>query len=133
MAFVTKLSIDGNEAASPTWNDVEHSLRGLKQNKDSWISIGDQTDENWLVVYFIPSYGYYVSGCGLGDIDYYTLVDRNVAADVVDVYLAGDVGAYTRNSFVDEATTLEALQTFFETGSRKASLSWELTTSVMKD
>lgn len=133
MAYVHKLSVCGEAKAGPSWEDVEASIAELRQGDDVWISIGDEADENWLVVYWIAEYGYYVSGCGRGDDDYYSLVDPRLGSEVVEAYVAGENASYVRNAFVDETTMREALREFFETGRRKESAHWEVTSTVMRD
>ena len=131
--FARKVSVNDEQIVAAGWDDVLRSLPELKRSPDPCISVGDEDDEVWLVTYFVDGLGYYVSGCGTGDGDYYTLVDPEGSAGNVVAWFAGDEGTYQKNSFVTEQLMLEALQCLFDKGERKPTLAWELASVVQKD
>ncbi len=133
MATVSKLESHADITLDPSWSDVEHRVRELADlgDPDRSVSLGDGEDTFWLVVYFVPSHGYHVSGVGIGENEYYTVVDERTSQEVVEVWMAGDEAGYLRFAFVPQQVMLTAVREFFESGRRSAAVAWELAEDVM--
>jgi hypothetical protein len=131
-----KVVIQMNGAPNPTWEEVERAVRSLSRHptKDDYVTLeverlssdSEIVEESSLVAYFIDSYGYYVSGRGWGDKDYYTLINSSLGDESIRVWCGGDYMTRKRLAFVDVPTAIQSLKCFYDTGRRDNQLEWEL-------
>jgi hypothetical protein len=115
-----RVSVVGNQLAT-SWEDAETQLLSL-QDVDSVCFRVD--DETCLIVLYIAAYGYYVVGSGEGELDYYALVERDLGDEPVTAFDGGNTNVYSRYVFVSLAAMLQALRTYYFTGTRDASCDW---------
>jgi hypothetical protein len=91
---------------------------------DRYISLRVD-DEHSLIVYYTDE-GFLVSGLGVGDPDYYVLIDPALGEQRVSVWCAGNDMTRPRKVFVGERIAMQAMKHFFDTGRRDPALVWEL-------
>jgi Immunity protein Imm1 len=117
MARVTKV---GHQDA-PAWEVAQKRLLELQDERTLSFSVADDT---FLIVLRITALGYLVSGCGEGDRDYYTLIERTLGDDPVTAFDGGNTNEYPRYTFVSEPLLLKAVKTYFHTGQRDRECEW---------
>jgi hypothetical protein len=106
-----------------TWEEVQSRLLGLRDGES--ISL-DADDESWLIVLRISEFGYLVTGCGIGERDYFTLIERSLGDEPVSAFDGGDTRIFVRYAFVSESVLLRVARTYFQTGERDRGYEWVL-------
>ncbi|QEL16460.1 Imm1 family immunity protein [Limnoglobus roseus] len=115
---------------SPTWERVQERLLALKHEKTLTLDVDDDT---FLIVLFTEPVGYLVSGCGVGDKDWHTLIDRSLGDDIVTAFDGGDTRSFPRYVFVDAPLLLKAMETYYRTGERDRTCEWVETDQTFYD
>lgn len=119
-----------NDNPNPSWDEVSSSISNLQsQSEGSYLNLSVNGDV-WFVLYFIPDYGYYLSGSATDDVDYYTLTDSSLGDKPSQVWCGGDHMTRPRKAFVGESLVRQALRHFFDTGFRDTALEWEVDDSL---
>jgi hypothetical protein len=114
-----------NDQSEPRWEDVVVSLDEVKAHPgDRCVSLRVDDDHS-LIVYYTDE-GFLVTGLGVGDPDYYVLIDPALGDRHVNVWCAGNDMDRPQKVFVGEALALQAMKHFFETGKRDPALTWGL-------
>ncbi len=113
-------TVVGDQPAS-SWEAARHQLLEL-QDGDS-LSLGVDGD-TWLIVLHISAFGYLVSGQGVGDRDYFTLIERSLGDDPVTAFDGGNMNDYPRFTFVSTGLMLKAVETYFHSGVRDGECEW---------
>ena len=119
MTRVTKLDFQ----AAPSWEVAKARLLALKDGEDLAFAVDD---DNYLVVLYIAAFGYLVSGLGVGERQYHTLIERGLGDDPVTAFDGGNTNVYPRYVFVSNPLLLKALETYYFTGTRDKSCEWVL-------
>lgn len=106
---------------APAWEVAEDRLLGLQDEEAISFHVDDDT---WLIVLHAAGLGYRVTGCGIGERDYFTLIDRRLGDEPVTAFDGGNTNEYPRYSFVSEPLLLTALKTYYDTGQRDSDCEW---------
>jgi hypothetical protein len=117
MVRVTK--VDQQDA--PSWEVAKTRLLALRDGESVSFAVDDDT---WLIVLYIDAFGYLVTGCGQGELDYYTLVEPALGDEPVTAFDGGNTNIYPRYVFVSSPLLLKAVQTYYLTGTRDTSCDW---------
>jgi hypothetical protein len=117
MARVTKL----DHETAPTWEVARLRLLGLQDGDSLSFEVEDDV---WLIVLHISEFGYLVSGCGVSERDYYTLIDRTLGDEPVTAFDGGDTRVFVRYAFVSAPVMLKVVQTYYLTGERDRDCEW---------
>jgi hypothetical protein len=117
MARVTRL----DQLQAPAWEVAKARLLALRDEESLSFGVDDDT---WLVVLYIAALGYLVTGCAVGERDYYTLTEPALGDEPVTAFDGGDTHVYPRHVFVSASLLLKAVQTYYLTGTRDASCDW---------
>ena len=117
MPRVTKF----DDQESPTWEVVRDRLLSMQDETGVTLEVDDETA---LIVYFFTSLGYFVSGCAVGDRDYFNLIERSLGDDPVTAFLGGDTNECPRHAFVSPSLLLKAVETYYLTGQRDSDCEW---------
>lgn len=117
MPGVTKLE---NESA-PDWEIAQVRLIGLRDGESLSFEVDGDT---WLNVLNISDYGYFVGGCGVGERDYFALVERILGDEPVTAFDGGDTRVFVRYTLVSAPTMLKAVRTYYLTGERDSESEW---------
>ncbi|QJW95833.1 hypothetical protein [Frigoriglobus tundricola] len=100
------VTLDGQEA--PPWEVAEARLLEMRDGESlSFETEGDA----WLIVLHIAEYGYLISGCERGEVNYFTLVERARGDEPVTAFDGGDTRVFVRYAFVTQSLLLKALKT----------------------
>jgi hypothetical protein len=118
-ARVTKLD---NQPA-PAWEAAKRQLLALADGEAVSLSAGEDA---WLIVLHIEALGYLVAGCGDGEKDFHTLIERVLGDEPVAAFDGGNTNIYPRYVFVSAPHMLKAVQTYYCTGARDTSCDWVL-------
>lgn len=110
--------MDGDSLA---WYEVQSRLIGLRDGGSS-VLVAD--DDSGFVILRISEFGYLVTGCGIGERDYYTLIDRSLGDEPVTAFDGGDTRVFIRYVFVSEPVLLKAAKTYYLTGKRDGDCEW---------
>lgn len=121
MAKVNSIHCGEKTEPDPTWERVRACLLDLRDGGSASVDAGDDT---WLIVLHIAELGYLVTGCGEGERDYFTLIERSLGDDPVTAFDGGNTNEYPRYSFVSKPVMLGALATFYATGQRDREYEW---------
>lgn len=106
---------------APAWEVAKDRLLAMKDGNFLSFNVDDDT---WLIVLHIAGLGYLVSGSGVGERDYYNLIERQLGDEPVTAFNGGNTNEYPRYSFVSEPLLLKALNTYYHTGQRDHELEW---------
>ena len=121
MATVDNLTRGDTNERDPTWEQVRTCLLGLRDEQTHPVDAGKDA---WLIVLRSANHGYLVTGCGIGERDYFTLIDRTLGDDPVTAFDGGDTHEYPRHAFVSESLMLRAVAAYYETGQRDQRYEW---------
>jgi hypothetical protein len=119
MKPVTKVE----NATAPSWDVAKSRLLALPDGDTLSFGVDDDT---WLIVLYIAALGYLVTGCGAGELNYYTLIERVLGDEPVTAFDGGNTNTYPRYVFVAESLMLKAVETYYITGMRDKSCDWVL-------
>lgn len=121
------------ETANPTEEQVSSMLDGLREASefDRYLAVDAAGGDDGLTIYFVPNLGFYVSGCGENESDYFTVVERPKRGDSVLAFVAGDEATYVRGAFISVHSAKRAAMHFLETGERAPDLTWWAADDVM--
>jgi hypothetical protein len=108
---------------APSWETAKARLLALADGES--ISLGVDED-TWLIVLHIDAFGYLVTGCGEGEKDYHTPIERASGDEPVTAFDGGNTNIYPRYVFVSAPLMLKAVQTYYFTGARDTSCDWVL-------
>jgi hypothetical protein len=122
-----------NEQENPDWTSIVAAIHDLPNHDDDRYVTVNVDDDSWFVVYYVPNLGYYLSGCGIGERDYFTLTCPPEGRDPVRVWMAGEHITRPRKAFVPETVALQALRHYFDTGQKDSSLAWERENDLGKE
>src|SRR4051794_36044003 len=100
---------------APVWEVAKVRLLGLQDGDTLSFGVDDDT---WLIVLHIAAFGYLVTGCGVGELDYYTLIERVLGDEPVTAFDGGNTNTYPRYVFVSESLMLKAVERYYATGMR---------------
>jgi hypothetical protein len=117
MPGVTRLD---NEAA-PAWDVAQLRLLGLRDGESLSFDVDEDT---WLIGLHISGFGYLVTGCGVGERDYFTLVERTLGDEPVTAFDGGDTRVFVRYAFVSAPIMLKAVETYYLTAERDRESEW---------
>lgn len=117
MPGVTRLDND----LAPGWEAAERRLTGLRDGESLSFGVDDDT---WLVVLYISELGYLVTGCGVGERDYFTLIDRALGDAPVTAFDGGDTKVFVRHALVSSEIMLKAVKAYYLTGERDRGSDW---------
>ena len=109
-----------NEAA-PSWDIIKERMLKLPGSGSLTLSVDEDT---WLIVLHISKLGYLVTGSGIGEKDYFTLVERSLGVDPVTAFDGGNLNEYPRHTFVSEPLLLKATEFYYHTGQRNPEYDW---------
>jgi hypothetical protein len=84
----------------------------------------DAGQDAWLIVLRNAELGFLVTGCGIGEREYFTLIDRALGDDPVTAFDGGNTNDHPRHAFVSESLMLRAVAAFYETGQRDEGCEW---------
>jgi hypothetical protein len=115
-----QVTIVGNEPPS-SWEAARLQLLGLPDGGSLSFGVDGST---WLIVLHISAFGYLVSGQGMGDRDYFTLIERSLGDDPVTAFDGGNMNDYPRYTFVSADLMLKAVKTYFHSGVRDGECEW---------
>jgi hypothetical protein len=117
MARVTR--VEDQEA--PAWEAAQDRLLELKDGESLTFRVNDDTS---LIVLHVADLGYLVTGCGEGDRDYFTLIERALGDEPVTAFDGGNTNEYPRFAFVSEPLLVKAVETYYYTGQRDSECDW---------
>lgn len=100
---------------------AEHRL--LEMRNGGCLSFEAQGDA-FLIVLHIAEYGYFVSGCERGEVDYFALIERARGDEPVTAFDGGDTRVFVRYAFVTQSLLLKVLKTYYLTGTRDRECEW---------
>ena len=106
---------------APTWEEARSRLLELRDGDTLSFEVEDDT---WPIVLHIAELGYLVSGCGEGERDYFTLIERNLGDEPVSAFDGGDTRVFARYAFVTAPLLLKALEIYYFTGQRDRECEW---------
>lgn len=124
MAFVNRIEVDGASFENPSIDAINRHLEGIRIKADSHLSLCSDDEDFFLLIYYIKSQGYYVTGSGLGDSEFYVLSDSEKNSATVEVWLDGNFATIELNRLVDKEKALMACEEFFHSGRRHKRLEW---------
>lgn len=128
MPKVTRLTYGDGAEDTPSWERVRDCLLALGDEKSASVEVGGET---WLIVLRSAPLGYLVTGLGEGEKDYFTLIERALGDDPVEVFDGGNLSDFPRYAFVSEPLMLKAVGTFYMTGERDRECEWVLAQDAM--
>jgi hypothetical protein len=112
-----------NDCILPTWDETQRLLIQLRDKPGTQVSL-EVADDTWFVFEYVEDFGYYMSGCGPSDRDYFNLIDSRLGDEITQGYLAHELNSFPRYALVGQETLLRAAKTFFESGDRDPSCEW---------
>jgi hypothetical protein len=121
MPSVVALSDGSGTQEAPTWEDAERRLLGLRDGGSLTCEVDGST---FLIVLRIVEYGYFVTGCERGEVDYFALIERVLGEEPVTAFDGGDTRVFVRYVFVSRPLLLKALKTYYLTGKRDRECEW---------
>jgi hypothetical protein len=110
-----------NHEDATSWEVAKNRLSGLKDGESVTLDAGPDA---FLIVLVIADLGYYVTGCGVREKDYFTLVERSLGDDPVTAFNGGDTNVYPRHTFVTQTLMLRAAQAYHQNGQRDPACEW---------
>jgi hypothetical protein len=81
-------------------------------------------DEAFFVVEHVEGCGYYMSGCGPSDREYFNLIESRLGDEITEGRLAHELVSFPRYALVSQERLLRAAKTFFESGDRDPTCEW---------
>lgn len=117
---MAKVKFVGDAEAS-SWEASRDRLLRLVDGSSLSLDVDNDT---WLIVLHIAEFGYLVTGCGEGEKDYFTLIDRSLGDAPVSAFDGGNTNDYPRYVFVSEALLLKATEYYYRTGQRSPECEW---------
>jgi hypothetical protein len=108
---------------APPWEAAQDRLLKLKDGEGLTFRVDDDT---WLIVLHVAGLGHLVTGCGEGDRDYFTLIERAFGDEPVTAFDGSNTSEYPRYAFVSEPLLLKALKTYYHSGRRDSECEWVL-------
>jgi Immunity protein Imm1 len=112
-----------NDCFHPTWEETQPLLLGLRDRPATQVSL-EVDDEVFFVIEYVQGAGYFMSGCGPSDREYFNLVESSLGDEVTPGALAHENRSFPRYALVGAETLLRAARTFFETGQRDPTCEW---------
>jgi hypothetical protein len=112
-------TVDNKDA--PPWDIVKERMLRLPGSGSMTLSVDDDT---WLIVLHISKLGYMVTGSGIGEKDYFTLIEPSLGVDPISAFDGGNINDYPRHTFVSEPLLLKATEFYYRTGQRNPECDW---------
>jgi hypothetical protein len=112
-----------NDCFQPTWEDTQQLLLRLQDQTATQVSLTVDEDV-FLVIEYVQGPGYFMSGCGPSDRDYYNLIDSSLGDEITVGALALENYCFPRYALVGQVTLLQATKSFFETSKRDSTCEW---------
>lgn len=115
------VTLVGNNEPAPSWDEARSRLLALRDGEFFSLGVDGST---WLVILYIAELGYLVSGQGVGDRDYFTLIERGLGDEPVTAFDGGNLNEYPRHTFVSAPTLFKAARTYYSSGVRDSECEW---------
>ena len=108
----------------PSWDSVRTALALLpSKGPDQGLSL-EIGDNSWIIIYYVPDYGFLITIAAVGERDYFTLVNSLLGSECKKVWCAGEYMLRQRFVFVDKNRAEQSLKHYYETGFRDQTLEW---------
>jgi hypothetical protein len=112
-----------DDCVEPTWEETQLLLLALPDRPSTQVILAVDND-TWFVVEYVQGAGYFMTGCGPTDREYFNLVDLGLGDGITPGVLAHEDNLFPRYALVGPDLLLRAVRTFFETGQRDPTCDW---------